>query len=191
MLCTPSPAATLAVGDTAPDLALPEFGTGEPVSLYEFEDHVVLLDFFVHSCPYSRLASSELGPHIREYYRQRGGNPAGMPVQVISVNTQSGDEAETQQHIDIYGIEVALDDPQKRVYSYYGSVPVPVIAIINGAAPANYDQWEILYVEPGYASGGYHEFRSIIDSVVPEPATLALLPLGGLALVRRRHGRTR
>ena len=49
ILCTPGPAATLHVGDTAPDFTLPEFGTGDPVSLYDYEGHVVLMDFFRYS----------------------------------------------------------------------------------------------------------------------------------------------
>ena len=48
LLCPSSPAATLHVGDTAPDFTLPEFGTGNPVSLYDYGDHVVLMDFFTH-----------------------------------------------------------------------------------------------------------------------------------------------
>ncbi len=49
ILCTSSPAATLHVGDTAPDFTLPEFGTGDPVSLYDYEGHVVLMEFFAYS----------------------------------------------------------------------------------------------------------------------------------------------
>lgn len=47
ILCGPSvEGALLQVGDLAPDFSLNEFGTINWVNLYDFEGHVVLLDFF-------------------------------------------------------------------------------------------------------------------------------------------------
>ena len=39
----------LQIGDIAPDFSLPEFGTGDSANLYDYEGHVVLMDFFTYS----------------------------------------------------------------------------------------------------------------------------------------------
>jgi hypothetical protein len=41
------------------------------------------------------------------------------------------------------------------------------------------------YVFTGYGFGGSHNF--MVMGAVPEPATIALLGLGGLALIRRKR----
>ena len=186
-----SPADPLEAGDVAPDFTLFEFGTDNLVSLYDFEDEIVILDFFAYWCGPCKTATSELEPYVQAYYRDEGGNPSGIPVRILSVNIQSGSETQTQAYIDDYGLDLALDDPQRVAYSRYDNGYIPRFAVVNGAAGANYDQWEILSVETGYSRGQYLDYRSVIEGVVliPEPATLWLLAAGGLVLSLRRRSR--
>ncbi len=58
-------------------------------------------------------------------------------------------------------------------------------------------RWTGWYIRSGRLSGGahppytmgYHTFDNLTVEVIPEPATLAVLLAGGLAVVRRRRGR--
>lgn len=172
-------------GDIASDFTLPLHGTSTDVSLTDYDGHIIVLDFWAHWCTPCKTASAELEPYIQQYYHDLGGNPSGIPVSMISINIESGSPSETEEYIDTYGLETVLDDFSKTIFYSFSEGYVPQIAIINGTPGANYDQWEVLYNDPGYASGMYESFRTIIDAVVvPEPCSLVLLGLGGL-LIRK------
>ena len=195
-LAAPGFASTLSVGDVAPDFALYEFGTEQEVNLYDFEDKIVLLEFFAYWGSPCRAASSELELKVQQYYEALGGNASGVDVQLVSINIQANAAASTQNYINAYGLDVVLDDPQQEVYQAYGGVGVPQFALINGAADTNFQQWEILDMPLGFLSNSpdhdYRAFREVIESVqrVPEPSTFVLLALGGTLLIggsRLRH----
>ena len=174
------------VGAIADNFTVKVHGTNTDASLYDYAEHIIVLDFWAHWCGPCRVAASELEPYIQQYYDDLGGNPAGIPVQLISLNIQGGATAETNAYIAQYGLETVWDDTSHVAYNPFSTGGIPLFAIINGVAGANYDQWEILYNDAGYASGMYESFRSDIDSVVPEPCSLALLGLGGLLIRKRR-----
>ena len=162
--------AGLNVGDTVPDFSLTEFGTTDSVDLYGLEGNILLLDFFAYWCPHCQVAASELEPQIDQYYEQLGGNPAGIPVRLVGLSLDNDDPESVRNFIQTYGLELVLEDAGGSVFSQYTEEGyVPQMAIVNGAANANYDQWEILYNEVGYGSGAYETLREIIDSVVSVP----------------------
>lgn len=174
-------------GNIASDFTLPLHGTSTSVSLSDYDGHIIVLDFWAYWCTPCKTASAELEPYIQQYYQNLGGNPSGIPVSTLSINIESSNPSETQEYIDTYGLETVLDDFSQTVFYSYSEGYVPQIAIINGAAGANYDQWEILYNSAGYASGMYESFRTIIDTVVvPEPCSIVLLGLGGLFIRKCR-----
>jgi hypothetical protein len=88
----------------------------------------------------------------------------------MAISLANEDPASVQQIIQTYGLGLVLEDTVGDVFSDYTAVgSVPHIAIINGAVGTNYDQWEVLYTDVGYASGRYATFRQIIDSVEAVP----------------------
>lgn len=188
-LSAPATAATR-VGEIAPNFTLPEWTSGSPISLYGFSGKIVLLDFFAYYCPHCQASSPELDTQIQDYYAARGGNPAGIPVQVVSINVIPSSTTQTTAFIQNYGVDLALDDSARTVYSYYTQGGVPLFVLINGAAGANYGQWEILAHQAGYATGGYTAFRAKIDAITPEPSSLALLGAGIASLWWRRSPRS-
>jgi peroxiredoxin len=181
----PTGGAALTVGDTAPNFTLPEWSTRQPVDLYDFSGQIVLLDFFVYWCPHCQASSPDVEANIQDYYESRGGNPSQIPVQVLSISVEPSNPSQTDSFIRNYGLDLALDDGGRSVYTPYSKGGVPLFVLINGVAGANRDQWEILYHGAGYP--GYPVLRSLIDSVVPEPASVMLLGIGAMALLRRRR----
>lgn len=173
------------VGDTAANFTLPEWFTRQPVSLYDFAGKIVLLDFFLYYCSHCQVAASELEPNIQEYYESRGGNPAGIPVQLIAISGATSNPEQTTAFIQNYGLDLALDDASRTVYDQFKLGGFPLFVLINGAAGANYGQWEILYHVSGYSAGDYSKVRTVIDSVTPEPTTVVFMGLGAMALLRR------
>jgi peroxiredoxin len=187
--------ATLQVGDVAPDFTLMEYGTQNEVSLYDFEGRIVLLDFFAYWCPHCVTAASELEPEIATYYQQQGGNPDGIPVQLVALTVDNRDPAAVESFIDQHQLPLALDDGAAEVFFTYSAQGfIPHLALINGASGTNYAQWEVLHNLPGYGEGDYADLRSMIDSIaVPEPAAIWLVAMavGGLVggACRTRHRR--
>ena len=151
-------------GQIASNFTLREFGTNNYVSLYDFEDHVIVLDFFSYSCGPCQVASSELEPYIQQYYDARGGNPDGIPVQLISISISNSYPDYVQAYKDYFGLDLVLE-ANATTYYQYSTGSIPQFAIINGVEDGNYDQWEILLMQTGYGSGLYSTFRSYINSV--------------------------
>lgn len=163
--------AVLTVGSTAPNFTLNRHDTTQPVNLYDFAGQIVVLDFFAYWCGPCQTASSELEPYIQQYYNQLGGNPAGVPVTLISMCVDSQTAPQTDTYIADYGLELVLDDFNGTVFNQYTSTGgIPQFAIINGVQNANYDQWEITYMSSGYGKGKYTTFRSYIDQIMPTNA---------------------
>ena len=189
----PSFASTLSPGDLAPDFTLHEFGTDNEVSLYDFEGHIVLLEFFAYWGSACRTASAELESYVQQYYDSLGGNATGVPIEFVSINIQANAVASTVNYINAYGLDLVLDDPDHEVYDPYGGTGVPQFAIINGARNTNFDQWEIVAMPRGYLSNNpdhdYRAFRRVIERIarVPEPSTFAVLIVGGMLLICRRR----
>lgn len=70
---------------------------------------------FAWWCPFCQAAASQVRPGIVDHYNSRGGNPAGLPVLHVSLNLESGQEADTQRFINSYGLGQILNDSNRAV----------------------------------------------------------------------------
>ncbi len=153
-------------GSITENFTLTDRRTGEPVSLKDFEGYVVVLDFFAFWCAPCAFSSPDIEQNIQRYYDGLGGNPNGIPVQVISVNIESEDGASTDAFVNQVGMDLVIDDPNAVAWDFYNQTDgIPLFAIINGVKDSpSHEQWEVLHNAPSYP-GGPDPFRAIINSV--------------------------
>jgi thiol-disulfide isomerase/thioredoxin len=160
--------ATLGPGSTQPDFTLSSIvpTPTQQIDLYQnLSGKILVFDFFAYWCGPCATASSELELNIQKYYAAKGGNIAHLPVEVVSFSIDGSSPASTQAYINAYGVEFALDDSAQTVYSQYSAGYIPQFAILDGVANTNHPQWQVLYTQTGYSSGGYTAFRNVIDSI--------------------------
>ena len=180
--------ADLSAGQIAPNFTLNRWQTSTPVSLYDLQGKIIVLDFFAYWCNPCKTASDELQKYVQAYYAGRGGNNSKIPVQVVSMNIDPA-VSSTNSYISKYKLDLVLDATNGVQANDYGVYGIPHFAIINGVAGTNYQQWEIIEEPVGYSAGNYTMFRSMIDGVVavPEPGTGMLICAGAVALLARRR----
>ena len=142
-----------------PPFTLKKFESDETVSLDQFSDGIVVLDFFAYWCVPCRKVSTELEEHVQQYYAGKKGNPAGKPVQVLSLNIEQGRAARTRQYIRQTGASLVLDDVDGRVYKALGGRGIPYVIVLAKES----GQWNVLYAHAGYE--GVDKIRQVIDSV--------------------------
>lgn len=129
---------------------------------------------------------------INKYYKARQGNPAGIPVEVLGINTDQTSSDNTDEFIASVGFEVAADDPDWITYGQFGpGVAASRYVIINGVADSpTHKQWEVLFNETFFQPGEVNLLRALIDKVqapVPAPPKIAVQPQNQDA----RRGRAR
>lgn len=166
-------------GEVSPDFQLTNRLTGEPFNLYSMENHILVLDFFAYWCAPCAFSSPDLEENVQKHYAEAGGNPNGLPVQVISMNLEKEDPASTDEFIEQVGMEVVIDDVNFEAFGQYNDTNgIPLFVVINGFPNARgLDQWQILLNQAGYP--GSAAIRSIIDSIVleaPSGSVFAALP---------------
>ncbi|MBL9194942.1 MAG: redoxin domain-containing protein [Opitutaceae bacterium] len=155
-------------GDLVQPFSLTNRADGKPVSLNDFEGKVVFLEWFAWWCPFCQAAASQIEPGIAAYYRTRNGNLNGVPVIHVSVNLQSGQEAQTQDFVNRYGLGLVLNDFNRGLADRFHAGGQPLFAIINGVAGSpSHRQWELIYTQQGYGQLQFpiETFRQAIDSV--------------------------
>ncbi|MDQ8195699.1 proprotein convertase P-domain-containing protein [Coraliomargarita sp. SDUM461004] len=150
-------------GELAPDFTLPIWEGSENVSLSDYEGHIIVLDFFYWSCAPCQTSMPDIEENVQKYFRERGGNADGIPVQVISLNILDQPDG-TNALIESSGTELVLDDTSNAIQSYYSRGGIPLFVIINGVADSpSHQQWEILHHDSGYYGSTY--FRNVINGV--------------------------
>lgn len=152
------------VGGTARSFTVTQRGPGTPLRLQDFAGQVLVLDFFAYWCGPCRTSSPDLETNVRRYYEARGGNPQGVPVTVLPVNIESGNEGATDSFIRAAGLDVVANDYSSSAYSQFETGYIPLFVIINGLADADgLKQWQVLYRDSGYP--GAAAIRRIIDPI--------------------------
>jgi thiol-disulfide isomerase/thioredoxin len=87
-------------GDIVENFTLINRANGEEVSLYDMEGKIIFLEWFAYWCPFCQAAAADVVPGIIDYYDDRDGNPAGVPVMHVGLNLQGGAESATQNFIN-------------------------------------------------------------------------------------------
>ena len=112
-----------------PPFTLKKFESEETVSLDQFYDAVVVLDFFAFWCAVPQSLHGTRGARAA-VYAGKNGNPAGKPVQVLSLNIEQGRTARTRQYIRQTGASLVLDDVGGRVYKALGGRGIPYVIVL-------------------------------------------------------------
>lgn len=149
------------IGAGIPSFKLNKFSSKESVSLDDFSGQIVVLDFFAYWCVPCRKVSTELETYVHQYYAAKGGNPAGIPVRVVSMNIEPGREVRTRRFIKETGISLVLDDEGGKVYQSLGGRGIPLVVVLT--KPAGQGNWNIDYSHTGYE--GVDKVRQVIDFI--------------------------
>ncbi|NBD37815.1 MAG: redoxin domain-containing protein, partial [Verrucomicrobia bacterium] len=152
-------------GEISPDFELTNRLTGEPFNLHSMEDRILVLDFFAYWCAPCAFSSPDLEENVQKHYAENGGNPQGLPVQVVSMNLEKEDPASTDAFIEQVGMDLVVDDVEFEAFSQYNDTNgIPLFVVINGFSNAKgMDQWQILLNQAGYP--GSAAIRRIIDGI--------------------------
>lgn len=154
----------------ARDFKITNRATGEVIRRDDFKGKILLLDFFAYWCPPCQASSPVVERDIAAYYKQRGGNPHGIPVEIIGVNIEQQDPDRTNAFIKTAGFERVADDfmASDGAWAQFGQGGVPHFVILNGTGGGSHRQWEVLHSAPGFRGAEF--YRQLIDSIRPPTA---------------------
>ena len=156
--------------ETAPDFELTRWGSGEPVRLADFRGQIVLLDFFAYWCVPCERASRELEAGVQKFYAERGGNPKGIPVRVLSVSIEQDLPEQTSRYLRRTGASFAATDVGARLLERFGSSGIPYLVIVDGTqGKAEAPEFAVVYRHAGFE--GVTRLRGIIDTLGPGAPT--------------------
>lgn len=117
-----------------------------------------------------------MAPGIVEYYEQRNGNPAGIPIVHIGINLQAGQDAQTDNFIRQAGFKIVANDFDRAVASRFQSSGQPIFVVLNGVANSpSHKQWELLVNQNGYGTT-QHPIETFRDAINQVRAPVALPP---------------
>lgn len=157
--------------ERAPFFSLPLLGSEEQITLDDFHGQIVVLDFFNANCGDCVRVSWDLETGVQEYYEDRSGNPYGIAVQVVAVNSLHAEQEDMIAFLQKTELSMVLDDPECALLIRYGGTGLPYLVIIDAtgtepdAAPPR-----VVFRTAKY--DGLKKIREVIDAItgVPEPA---------------------
>ena len=165
---------TLYAWERAPLFTLPLLGEEEKISLDDFQGKIVVLDFFNANCGDCVRVSWELETGVQEYYEELSGNPHGIAVQVVAVNSLSAEEEDMDAFLEKTELGMVLDDPEGDLLLRYGGTGLPYVVIVDATAKGGHAASpRVVFRQAKY--DGLKKVREVIDSITGkrEPAESA------------------
>ena len=159
--------------ERAPLFSLPQLESEERVSLDDFRGQIVVLDFFNVNCGDCVRVSWDLETGVQEYYEDRSGNPHGIAVQVVAVNSQLAEEEDMVAFLEKTELGMVLDDPEGALLLRYGGTGLPYLVVIDatGTEPA---APRVVFRQAKYE--GLKKIRDVIDAITGETEPTASAP---------------
>jgi len=146
----------------APSFVLERWDGKGSVALRDFAGKILVLDFFAYWCVPCQRASAEVEDKIRTYYASRGGNPQGVPVEVVAVNVEMEQRSRTEAFIRKNKLGLVVQDVDGATLRQYGGASLPHLVIIDGTqAAADLPKFQVVYRTAGFE--GAAKLKAIID----------------------------
>ena len=143
---------------------LKRFGTGEPVTLDEFTGKIVVLDFFASWCQPCANSAPAVESQIQQYFAGRGGNRHGIPVQVVSVNVDADDRAQTAAFVLKHKQSLVVNDVDGALLGKLGGRGLPYFVILDGTQKSGPKaRFEIVYRKLGFE--GAPALQQVIEKI--------------------------
>jgi len=168
------------VGGVSPDFQVIQWNSTQTVRLSDYAGKIVVLDFFAYWCPPCVASSPDVEQNIQRYFDARGGNDAGIPVVVLSINIEPQNPPATQAFIANGGLHNVVNDYSGVAWNLYNvENGIPLFVVLNGVANSpSHKAWEVLHSSAGYPGSAY--LRTVINSVrapvVALPPSIASQP---------------
>ncbi len=160
--------------ERAPLFSLPLLGSEEQISLDDFRGRIVVLDFFNANCGDCVRVSWDLETGVQEYYEDLSGNPYGVAVQVVAVNSEPSEQEDMVAFLQKTELGMVLDDPECALLLRYGGTGLPYLVIIDatGTEP-DAAVPRVVFRQAKY--DGLKKIRDVIDAItgVTEPVASA------------------
>lgn len=113
------------------NLELKQHETGRPVSLADQAGRILVLDFFAYWCAPCRTVSRAVEKEIRLPYELEGGNPAGRPVTVVSVNVEADRPELTEAFVRELGLGEVWHDQDGKLLAALDGHSLPFIVALD------------------------------------------------------------
>ncbi len=152
-------------GQIVENFTLQKHGSDEEISLYDYEDYVIVLDFFAYWCGPCQTSSPELEEGVAQYYKEQGATENGAKVVMIAVSIDNNNTGAVNSFVQNAGLELVGLDTNGAAWRQFGQGYVPHFAVVNGVANSNYEQWEVIHTNYGYRGANF--YRNQAESVVP------------------------
>jgi thiol-disulfide isomerase/thioredoxin len=151
-------------GEALDPFELKRFGTGEAVKLGEFAGRIIVLDFFASWCQPCGKSAPVVESQIQQYFASRGGNRHGIPVQVISVNVDTDDGAQTTAFVQKHKQSLVVNDAGGALFQKLGGRGLPYFVILDGTQRSGpQPQFEIVYRKLGFE--GAPALQKVIENI--------------------------